>query len=467
MAGKVADCLGGNPHRKPAAGSPGPSCHGGGKVLQPGGTAVDKARALGVQDVPFDQVTGGVAKGADVFVQLRQRAFVGQAGAAACGRRPGGPWLAVNELFPFAVPLVKRRADALQERDVQQAHQVEPETVHVVFFRPVEHRFKNVPCGHAAFRSNIVAAGRTVRRAAVRVLAVKIPGLRTPQPGIQGIGVVVYHIHNNTKSVFVQRLHGFLEFPDAHGPVVGVGGIAAVGDVVVDRVIAPVVRFAALGHRTEVKHRHQLHMGHPEPFEIVEPGRVYAIMKKGGAGQGQRLVGAAQRFGNPARSIVGEIPHMQFIDDVLRRVGGGCVGSPVFGVGAAQIQHHAARPVPPAGAGPGVGGAAGGALGVGDGEIIIGPVQVAGHRALPPAVRGAVKRLDQPGFAGCAVVIQIQGDGPGGRRPEREGGGVGGIGEAERAVVMEGAGKGFGIIQPLAAGFSAHRARHRGGVWHG
>ena len=275
VAGQVADGLGGGPGGKAPALHPGPAGDGRGQGGQPGRPAVDKAGPFGVEDMPFDQIPGGVAERADVLIQGGQGPLARGDGPPAHGAGVGAPGLAVEDLFPFAVAAVQFGADAAHQARVQQGHQVKAEAVHMVFLGPVQHRFQDVAGAHAALAGQIVAAARAVGGGAVGVLAVEVPGLGAPQPGIQLIGVVVHHIHHHPEAVAVQSLHRGLQLPDTNGAVVGIGGIPAVGDVVIHRVIAPVVVVPlAFGHRTEVIHRHQLHMGDPQLPEVVDAGGV-------------------------------------------------------------------------------------------------------------------------------------------------------------------------------------------------
>ena len=58
----------------------------------------------------------------------------------------------------------------------------------------------------------------------------------------RGIGhMVVHYVEHYPYSGFVQGLDHFLEFPDAARRIVGVSGVGAVGNIVVHRVVAPVV----------------------------------------------------------------------------------------------------------------------------------------------------------------------------------------------------------------------------------
>ena len=53
--------------------------------------------------------------------------------------------------------------------------------------------------------------------------------------------MVIDHVEDDGDASFVERLHHLLELQDATDGIIGVGGIAAFGHVVVHRVVAPVV----------------------------------------------------------------------------------------------------------------------------------------------------------------------------------------------------------------------------------
>ena len=78
--------------------------------------------------------------------------------------------------------------------------------------------------------------------------------------------MVVNHVHDDPKTVPVQRLHQLLQFLYPHLPVGGIGGIGAFRHIVADRIIAPVklVPVSGLIDGAEIIDRHQLDMGHAQ-----------------------------------------------------------------------------------------------------------------------------------------------------------------------------------------------------------
>ena len=246
-------------------------------------------------------------------------------------------------------------------------------------------------------------------------------------------------------------------FPDADCAVAGVGGVAALGDVVVDGVVPPVESLGVpLGHRAVVEHRHQLDAVHPQPLEVIGAGGVDAVPVQGGAGQGQGLVLAPQRCRHPAVDVVGKVLDVHLPDDVLGAAGGGRILRPAVGVGAAQVDDHAAPAVQAAGPGPGVGGAAHDPLAVGDGKVVVAAIQVAFRRGLPDAALAADKVDAQPGLALRSVCVEVEGDLAGGGGPQGKAGGLGGPEGAQGGLGVVLCLKGFGIVH-FAAGRGGSR----------
>ena len=248
--------------------------------------AVDKAFVLGVHQPAFDGVSGVVAKSADMGIQFADMVFRAERRAGADCTFGSAPRLAVNQLFSPTKTLIQRKLDAIHQFGIQKSHQIESETVDMVFFCPIEHRIHDIAGTHAALTGQFVAAAGTVGGSAILILTVIVPGNRSPKPGIQRIGVVVDNIHDHAEAVIVQGLDGFLQFADAHFAVPRIGGIAALGNIVVRGIIAPVVLSVRRGliHGAVIIDGHELDMGHTETLEIVDAGRVNAVMVQRGAG---------------------------------------------------------------------------------------------------------------------------------------------------------------------------------------
>ncbi len=205
----------------------------------------------------------------------------------------------------------------------------------MVLLRPVEDGVEYILGAHAPLRGQIVAAAGAVGEGSVRLVPVVIPRHSPPQPGVLPVGVVVHNVHNHPEAVAVQRLDGLLHFPDPHRAVGGVGGIGALRNIVVDRVVAPVelLRTAAFIHRAVIKNRHQLDMGHAQLPEVGKAGRPAAVSVQSGVFQAERLELSPVLGGNPGRRVPGEILDMDFIDHCFRRKRRRFVPGPALRVG--------------------------------------------------------------------------------------------------------------------------------------
>ena len=99
-----------------------------------------------------------------------------------------------------------------------------------------------------------VGAAALAEHDAVAVEPVVIAGHELVEDGVRvlagRVGVVVDHVHDHAQAALVERLHHLAEFEHARGAV-GIGGIAALGHVVVQRVVAPVEAVAIRGRRDQ------------------------------------------------------------------------------------------------------------------------------------------------------------------------------------------------------------------------
>ena len=144
-----------------------------------------------------------------------------------------------------------------------------------------------------------------------------------------------------------------LQFPDAHLAPVGVRRIAAFGNIVIHRIIAPVItefRFRLI-YRTIVIHRQQLNVGHAQPFEIIQARRMHTVMMQSGTFPAQGRKFTPVGFREAAGFVPGKILHMQLINDLLRGRGRCFIRIPTFRVCPCQVDDHASLTVDTAGFG--------------------------------------------------------------------------------------------------------------------
>ena len=104
--------------------------------------------------------------------------------------------------------------------------------------------------------------------------------------------MVIDHIEHHTDACLVQSLHHLLELADADFRTIGIGGIGAFGHIVVQRVVAPVVFVliqTGLINRSIVVRRQDMHVRHPQLFQVVDAGGLSAGVLRSGLGHGQEL----------------------------------------------------------------------------------------------------------------------------------------------------------------------------------
>ena len=349
------------------------------------------------------------------------------------------PRLAVHQDVPPAGQLVQLGPQQVHRLHIVQAHQVEPEAVDVVLLRPVEHRIQKVFPGHGPLTGKLVAAAAAVGKAAILVLAEIIEGDRPVQHVVGAVHVVVHHIHHHTDARRMEGLDHLLALPHPDFAAGGVGGVAALRDVVVGGVVAPVVlpgQRAALVHAAKIKDGHELDIAHPQPLEVVQAGGVDTVAVQGRAllGKGQKF--APPRIAHPAGRVLREIPDADLPDAPLRRRDDRpFVLFPARRVGAGQIHDHAPRPVHARRAGIGVSGGHAAPLG-GHVEMIILPVLVAGQVNAPDALPPRAQR--QTADAGPAVAFPVKIDPDRLRRgcPQPQVGARWGIRRAQRPLIV-------------------------------
>ena len=373
-------------------------------VPEAAGPALHIARLPGVEAAALDGVAGVVAEDADAIVQHGK---IGLVGLVPVQLAAALPRLAVHQDILPAGQRIQRGAHGVDGLHIVQAHQVEPEAVDVVFLRPVEDGIDHIPPGHGPLAGKFVAAAAAVGKAAVLVLAEKVAGHGVVQRVLIAVHVVIHHIHHHTDARRVQGCDHFPALPDAHLAAGGVGGIAALGHIVVGGVIAPVVlpqQRLCLVYAAKVENRHQLHILHAQTPEVVQAGGVDAVPVQGGA-----LLGKGHELAPPCRahaagSILREVAHAHLPHCALLRWDDRThIPLPPGGGGAGKVHDHAAGAVHACRTGIGVAGLARNAIHC-DRIGIVSSVLVAGqidapHPLLPPLQRQSAYGLTAAAFA--------------------------------------------------------------------
>ena len=148
--------------------------------------------------------------------------------------------------------------------------------------------------------------------------------------------MIVHHVHDDADARRVEGGYHLLALPHPDFAFRGVGGVAALGDVVVGGVVAPVVlpgERAALVHTAEVEDGHQLHIAHSQPLEVVEAGGEGAGGRKGGS-----LLGKGHEFAPPCiPNAAGRVLREVTDADLPHRPAGGRDDDPVVVVPVGRI----------------------------------------------------------------------------------------------------------------------------------
>ena len=294
--------------------------------------------------------------------------------------------------------LVDLLDDLIDGLHIDQAQQVKTEAVQMVFVRPILDGIDDILTDHGPLGSGVVAADGAVGVVALLVDAAEIAGDDVVEAeALRIIDMVVDHIQNDTDSGLMEAHDHLLELLHPDLAVVGIGGVAALRDVVVDGIVAPVeARLRVrLIHRGIVIAGQKMDVGDAQILDVVQT-RGDAV-RIGGAGleQAQELAG----LGDAGAGIGAQVPDMELVDDRIGDLAGG-VGDfvilPAHGVRGIQIEDHGPLAVDAGGPGVGIAGLPNFALNL-HAVGVVGAVQIALHGGHPGAVdiRHHGKALDQ------------------------------------------------------------------------
>ena len=232
-------------------------------------------------------------------------------------RMIGRPSFSIN--INRRVNLIECPTNLIHGLYVMDAHQVEAETVDMIFPGPIADRLNHETPHHRTFTSRFIATSGSIRPFPFLVRPVKIPRYRTFEiASFRDRGMIVHHVHHYPDTCPVKGHHHLLEFPDTHIRFVRVGGIRTFRHVIILRVITPVVLWFVelrLIHRGEIERRQQLYVGHPQFLQMVEPRFLPQISLCPLLRERQKLASVM----NARYGINGKIPVMQFINNNIRK----------------------------------------------------------------------------------------------------------------------------------------------------
>ena len=382
--------------------------------------AGDEARRGAFKGSPAKQVADGVAEEAEagnhrgIGLYRQPDTGLGQLGLHI-------PALTVEN--HVGVLLMDGGHDLVDGHGVDQAGDIEAEAVHVVFVRPVADGIHDVLAHHAPLGSGVVAAEGSVGVFAATADTAEIAGddlVDAERPCV--IHVVVYYVHDHTQAVVVERLDHLLHLRHTDSAVKRVGGIRPFGDVVIHRVVAPVVlgTAAALVGEAEVIHRQEVDMGDAQRLDVVKTGGMAAPGLCAGFGQTQKLA-LVLNMGAGGRGQVADVQLVNYgVGDGLTGVGV-CIGVPLRGIDGSQVQNHPPAAVDAGGSCIGVADLPG--LAVHSDEVsVVNAVQISEPFRRPCAADVGLHPKLGKKVVGTRVAAAVQADGnrPGSGRPQAE-----------------------------------------------
>ena len=122
------------------------------------------------------------------------------------------------------------------------AHQVEAETIDMIFVHPVFHTFHHIFTHHGTLRRCLITTPRSIGKIPFRCLTIKITGNGTLEIAPFGhCRMIIHHIHHHTDTCLMQRHHHLFKFTDTNLRSIRVGRIRTIWHIIILRVISPIV----------------------------------------------------------------------------------------------------------------------------------------------------------------------------------------------------------------------------------
>ena len=177
------------------------------------------------------------------------------------------------------VDLIQCSTNLLHRLEIMNAHEIEAEAIYLVVLGPVGHRVNDVVADHGTLGSSVVAHTRVTRHLAVSGVAEVIARNNLAERMLRGVKhVVVHHIHHHTQAGIVNALDHFLGFLDAGCRVSSIRRVRTLRNVVVLRVVTPVVvgivQCLRLIDGCVVEEWLQLNMSDTQLLQVVNTGRL-------------------------------------------------------------------------------------------------------------------------------------------------------------------------------------------------
>ena len=122
--------------------------------------------------------------------------------------------------------LIELFANGIHRLIIMNTHEVEAETIHMIFFHPITYGLQDELTHHGALAGSLIAATRSITPVAFFVQAVEIAGAGLLKLRIaQVVGMVIYHVHDHADAGLMERLNHLFHF---YNTALGVTWIGAV-----------------------------------------------------------------------------------------------------------------------------------------------------------------------------------------------------------------------------------------------
>ena len=157
------------------------------------------------------------------------------------------------------INLIDSRTNLIHRLDIMHAHQVETETINVIFIHPIFHALYHKLAHQWSFRCSLIATTRTIRILTISCLAIIIVWISTLEIAAVDVeSMIIDSIKNHTDACLMKCLHHLLEFLDTDCRIIRICSITAFWYIIILRIIAPVklwfVQFCFI-NRSKIKTR--------------------------------------------------------------------------------------------------------------------------------------------------------------------------------------------------------------------
>ena len=113
------------------------------------------------------------------------------------------------------INLINSRTNLIHRLDIMHAHQVETETIYMIFIHPIFHALYHKLAHQWSFRCSLIATTRTIRILTISCLAIIIVWISTLEIAAVDVeSMIIDSIKNHTDACLMKCLHHLLEFLD-------------------------------------------------------------------------------------------------------------------------------------------------------------------------------------------------------------------------------------------------------------